>query len=247
MNYKVSAFYKFVAFSESDLTYLKGFLTDSMKNLEIKGTILLAKEGINGTIAGSVQNIDLFQKILISVNNLSSLEIKNSFTETEPFKKLKVKIKKEILTFDSSLTSPERVTGVRLNSKDWNDLIKNPDVCLIDVRNDYEVAQGTFERAINPNTDKFTDFKGFVASTLDPNKNKKVAMFCTGGIRCEKASSFMMENGFEQVYQLDGGILKYLENTPKEQSLWQGNCYIFDNRESLDHGLAPTTVTLEPK
>jgi UPF0176 protein len=203
----------------------------------IKGTLLLAEEGINGTVAGTRAAIDALLAYLKSDSRLADLEHKESFSDDMPFYRIKVRVKKEIVTLGVPGISPNKKVGTYVKPKDWNSIISDPDVVVIDTRNDYEYQIGTFKGALDPNTETFSEFPKYVSSHLDPAKNKKVAMFCTGGIRCEKASSYMLEQGFEEVYHLQGGILKYLEEVPPEQSLWEGECFVFDQRVAVKHGL----------
>ncbi len=201
--------------------------------LGIMGILLLAEEGINGTVAGSREAIDKLKQFLLT--RFDNLEYKESWSDEMPFRRMKVRLKKEIVTFGTPV-NPSETVGTYVDPKDWNDLISDPDVLLIDTRNDYEVEIGTFRGAHNPKTTSFTQFPEYV-KTLDKSKIRKVAMCCTGGIRCEKASSYMLSQGFEEVYHLKGGILKYLESVPKEKSLWEGECFVFDNRVAVGHGL----------
>jgi UPF0176 protein len=206
----------------------------------IKGILLLAEEGINGTVAGTREAIDLLLATIRSDERLAALAHKESFAETMPFYRMKVRIKKEIVTLNRPEANPAITVGTYVDPKDWNALISDPDVVLLDTRNDYEVNIGTFKNAVNPNTETFVEFPEFVESNFDPKKHKKVAMFCTGGIRCEKASAYMLQAGYENVYHLKGGILKYLEQVPQDESMWEGNCFVFDHRVSVGHGLALT-------
>jgi UPF0176 protein len=203
----------------------------------VKGTLLLASEGINGTIAGSREGIDAVLKSLRSDKRLGDLEHKESFAAEQPFYRMKVRPKKEIVTLGVPGVDPNKKVGTYVAPEDWNDLIADPDVIVVDTRNDYEYEVGTFRRALNPHTETFRQFPDFVKKNLDPAQHKKVAMFCTGGIRCEKASSYMLEQGFEKVYHLQGGILKYLEKVKPQESLWDGECFVFDNRVAVKHGL----------
>ncbi len=232
----VAALYKFVALP--DYQSLRDPLLDTCLSLEIKGTLLLAEEGINGTVAGSRAAIDELLNYLKADPRLASLEHKESFDEAMPFYRMKVKLKKEIVTMGVEGIDPNQVVGTYVEPKDWNALISDPDVVVVDTRNDYEFEIGSFTGAENPETQTFRQFPAYVAEKMDPAKHKKVAMFCTGGIRCEKSTAYMKEQGFEEVYHLQGGILKYLEEVPEEQSLWQGECFVFDNRVSVTHGLA---------
>lgn len=203
----------------------------------IKGSLLLAAEGINGTVAGSRQDIDDLLVFLRDDPRLEHLEHKESYTDDKPFYRMKVKLKKEIVTLGIDGVDPNVCVGTYVNPKDWNAIIADPEVLVLDTRNDYEYEIGTFKGAIDPKTDTFREFPEYVEKNCDPKKHKKVAMFCTGGIRCEKASSFMLQQGYEEVYHLKGGILKYLEEIPEEESLWQGECFVFDDRTAVKHGL----------
>ncbi|MES2581016.1 MAG: rhodanese-related sulfurtransferase [Pseudomonadota bacterium] len=237
--YLTAALYKFV--SLPNYTALQAPIHAACEAHHIKGTILLAAEGINGTIAGLPDDIQATLKFLredpIFNGCFSDLEHKESFADEHPFYRMKVKLKKEIVTLGVAGVSPTKLVGTYVQPQDWNALISDPDVILIDTRNDYEVDIGTFKGAIDPRTTTFREFPEYVAKNLDKTKHKKVAMFCTGGIRCEKASSYMMDQGFEEVYHLQGGILKYLETVPEAQSLWQGECFVFDQRVAVKHNL----------
>ncbi len=234
-NIVVAALYKFANFP--DCKKIQPTLLEFCLDKNIKGTLILAEEGINGTVAGSRDAIDALIAYLKSDPRLADLEHKESFAETMPFYRMKVRLKKEIVTLGVPGINPNNKVGTYVAPEDWNALISDPDVILVDTRNDYEYDIGTFKGAVDPHTTTFREFPEYVAQNLDPTKHKKVAMFCTGGIRCEKASSFMLEQGFEEVYHLQGGILKYLENVPKEQSLWEGECFVFDQRVAVRHGL----------
>jgi UPF0176 protein len=234
----VATFYKFV--SLPDYQELRQPLLDACKQRQIMGTILLATEGINSTIAGSRAAIDSFFAYLKSDPRLSDIEHKESISDISPFEKLKVRLKQEIVTLGVPGIDPNRAVGHYVAPQDWNELIADPDVTLIDTRNAYEVEIGTFKGAIDPHTTSFTEFPQYVTDRLDPEKNPKVAMFCTGGIRCEKATSYLLERGFKEVYHLQGGILKYLEEVPIAESQWQGECFVFDDRVSVDNHLNPT-------
>ena len=231
----VSALYHFVTLENYQA--LRQPLHDFMIAHEIRGTLLLAQEGINGTVAGSRQSIDSLHAWLRSDERLKDLRSKESYDDSMPFYRTRVKLKKEIVTMGVEGIDPKQVVGTYVKPEDWNDLISDPEVTLIDTRNDYEVAIGTFKNAVDPETDTFRQFPDYVRSHMDPKKQKKVAMFCTGGIRCEKSTAYLKEQGFEEVYHLQGGILKYLETVPVEESLWQGECFVFDNRVSVDHQL----------
>jgi UPF0176 protein len=207
----------------------------------IKGTLLLADEGINGTVAGSEKSIHAFLDFLkndpLFEDHFKNLNHKESWSDKHPFYRMKVKLKKEIVTLGVPGVSPTKVVGKYVKPQDWNAIISDPEVVLIDTRNDYEYAIGSFKNAINPKTNTFREFPEYVRTHFDPKKHKKVAMFCTGGIRCEKASSYMMSEGFNEVYHLEGGILKYLEEVKPDESLWQGECFVFDQRVAIKHGL----------
>ncbi len=231
----VAALYRFTTLN--DYEALRQPLLDFCLAHDIKGTLLLAAEGINGTVAGTRESIDRLLDYLRSDERLADLDHKESFYEQSPFYRMKVKLKKEIVTMGVEGIDPNEVVGTYVKPEDWNELISDPDVTLVDTRNYYEVAIGTFKGAQDPKTTNFREFPDYVADHLDPQKNKKVAMFCTGGIRCEKSTAFLKEQGFEEVYHLQGGILKYLEEVPKEESLWEGECFVFDNRVAVDHDL----------
>jgi len=231
----VCALYKFVTLENYQA--LRQPLTDVMEANQIRGTLLLAVEGINGTVAGPRQGIDNLLNWLRSDLRLADLDCKESVTSQSPFKRTKVKLKKEIVTMGVPGIDPKQVVGTYVAPKDWNSLVDDPEVLLVDTRNDYEFQVGTFKNAINPNTTSFREFPEFVKQHLDPNTHKKVAMFCTGGIRCEKASSYMLDQGFDEVFHLQGGILKYLETVPEEQSMWEGECFVFDQRVAVKHNL----------
>lgn len=231
----VCALYKFVTLDNYQA--LKQPLLNFMLNRDIRGTLLLAQEGINGTVAGSRAGIDALLDYLRQDPRLAELSYKESYTDTPPFMRSRVKLKKEIVTMGVEGINPKEVVGTYVKPKDWNQLISEPDVLLVDTRNDYEVQVGTFKNAVNPQTDSFREFPEYVKTHLDPNKHKKVAMFCTGGIRCEKSTAYLKEQGFEEVYHLEGGILKYLEDVPDQESLWQGDCFVFDERVTVNHQL----------
>jgi UPF0176 protein len=233
--YLTAALYKFV--SLPNYQALQAPILAACQEHRIKGTLLLAQEGINGTIAGAPEDIRALLAYLRSYPEFSNLEHKESYADKHPFYRMKVKLKKEIVTMGVTGIDPNLVVGTYVKPEDWNALISDPDVVLLDTRNDYEVHIGTFKGAVDPKTTTFREFPEYVAQNLDKTKHKKVAMFCTGGIRCEKASSFMKQQGFEEVYHLQGGILKYLETVPKEQSMWEGECFVFDQRVAVKHGL----------
>lgn len=233
----VVALYKFVTLE--DFEARRQPLLDVLTRSGVKGTLLLAREGINGTIAGRREGIDQVLDWLRSDPRLGDLDHKESLCDEMPFYRTKVKLKKEIVTIGVPDVSPNETVGTYVEPGDWNALISDPEVLLIDTRNAYEVSIGTFEGAVDPKTTSFREFPEYIKAHYDPEKHKKVAMFCTGGIRCEKASSYMLQQGFDQVYHLKGGILKYFEEVPAAQSKWNGECFVFDNRVTVRHDLAP--------
>ncbi len=234
-NIVVCAMYKFVTLENFEL--LREPLHQVMLDNEVKGTLLLAREGINGTIAGPRSGVDALIAWLNTDARLENIVTKESFDHTNPFYRTKVKLKKEIVTMGIEGIDPKHVVGTYVKPKDWNALISDPDVTLVDTRNDYEVKVGTFKGAIDPHTTNFREFPQYVKENLDPAINKKVAMFCTGGIRCEKSTAYLKEQGFTEVYHLEGGVLKYLEEVPQQDSMWEGECFVFDNRVTVDHNL----------
>ncbi|MEI8593068.1 oxygen-dependent tRNA uridine(34) hydroxylase TrhO [Photobacterium sp. Hal280] len=233
--YVVCALYKFVALE--DFEALREPLQNLMEENQVRGTLLLAKEGINGTVAGKRENIDALLAWFKTDSRLTDIVYKESFDDHQPFNRSKVKLKKEIVTMGVEGIDPRHVVGTYVKPKDWNQLIADPEVFVVDTRNDYEIEVGTFKRAVNPKTETFREFPEYVKENLDPSKHKKVAMFCTGGIRCEKSTAYLKEQGFDEVYHLEGGILKYLEEVPAEESLWEGECYVFDGRVTVNHQL----------
>jgi UPF0176 protein len=233
--YIVAALYKFVRLP--DYVELRDTIYQLMVQHNVKGTLLLAEEGINGTICGKRADIDALQAWFASQERFADLSYKESTAEQPAFYRTKVKLKKEIVTMGVEGINPAHIVGTYVKGEDWNQLITDPDTIVIDTRNDYEVSIGTFQNAVSPNTTTFREFPQWAEQNLDKTKHKKVAMFCTGGIRCEKSTAFLKEQGFEDVYHLDGGILKYLEEMPEEQSLWQGECFVFDQRVAVKHGL----------
>ncbi|MEK9710994.1 MAG: rhodanese-related sulfurtransferase [Thalassolituus sp.] len=234
-NCVICAMYKFVTLDDYEAK--REPLLETMNSLGIKGTLLLAREGINGTVAGTRDAIDGLLSWLRTDDRLADISYKESYENEMPFYRTKVKLKKEIVTMGVEGIDPRHTVGTYVKPADWNALISDPDVTLVDTRNDYEVGIGTFKGAVNPDTATFREFPAYVKENLDPAKHKKVAMFCTGGIRCEKSTAYLKEQGFEEVYHLEGGILKYLEDVPAEDSMWEGECYVFDNRVSVDHDL----------
>lgn len=231
----VAALYKFVTLN--NFRDLREPLLDVCREAGTLGTLLLAQEGINGTIAGSREAIDCVLGYLRSDERMAGLEHKESSDQRMPFHRMKVKLKREIVTMGVTGIDPNQRVGRYVTPQDWNSLVVDPEVLLLDTRNDYECDIGTFRGAVDPRTINFREFPAYVREHLDPLVHKKVAMFCTGGIRCEKASAFMLKEGFEEVYHLQGGILKYLEEVPAEESTWEGECFVFDNRVAVNHAL----------
>jgi UPF0176 protein len=244
--YKVMAIYKFADLADAEA--IQPELAALCCGRGIKGTLILAPEGINGTVAGTPEAIDALADWLFAgpvlAGRLEGAEVKYSGASEMPFLRMKVRLKPEIVTLRAPEANPAKAVGTYVEPEDWNGLIERNDVVLVDTRNDYEVGLGTFQRALDPATRSFTEFKDYVAEHLDPRRDKKVAMFCTGGIRCEKASSYLLSQGFEEVFHLRGGILKYLEVVPQEQSRFAGECFVFDERVSVGHGLAEGEATL---
>jgi UPF0176 protein len=231
----VAALYHFV--SLDNYQALRQPLLKQMLKNNIKGTLLLAGEGINGTVAGSQSSIDLLLDWIRTDQRLKDIRCKFSYDDEMPFYRSRVKLKKEIVTMGVEGIDPNRAVGTYVKPADWNALISDPEVTLVDTRNAYESALGSFKNATKPNTGSFREFPLYVEDKLDSGKHRKVAMFCTGGIRCEKSTAYLKQQGFEEVYHLQGGILKYLEEVPEAESLWQGECFVFDNRVSVNHAL----------
>lgn len=235
MTYTVAALYRFTPVADVDA--LRTQLKDAFTALDICGSLLIAPEGINGTLAGSAASVDAMLKLLEETCGLPRADVKFSTAPSKPFNRLKVRKKREIITFKQPEADPNVRVGQYVKPADWDALTSQPNVLLLDTRNTYETRIGVFKDAIVPPIDEFTDFANFVREKLAPHKDNPVAMYCTGGIRCEKASAFMLAEGFKQVYHLQGGILKYLEEVPEAQSSWQGDCYVFDRRMAVGHGL----------
>jgi len=233
--YQIASFYKFV--SLPDYLELQPHWLETCQTQALKGSILLAAEGLNATVAGKPQQIQALLHYLTADPRLQDLEIKYASARAQPFQRMKVRLKQEIVTLGQADINPNEATGTYVAPADWNDLIRQQDVLLLDTRNDYEIAIGSFAGAINPQTQSFREFPEYVQRELDPVQHKRVAMFCTGGIRCEKASAWMLKQGFETVYHLQGGILNYLESVPAAESLWQGECFVFDERVAVNHAL----------
>ena len=233
--YVTCALYKFVALP--NYGSIRHPLLKVMTDNQVYGSLLLASEGINGTISSTRAGIDAVLNWLSQQPGLENIDTKESFDKEIPFYRTKVKLKKEIVTMGVEGIDPRQVVGTYVKPQDWNDLISDPEVLVVDTRNDYEVEIGTFKNAVDPKTTSFREFPDWANKNIDRAKTKKIAMFCTGGIRCEKSTAYMKEQGFEEVYHLEGGILKYLEEVPKDQTLWQGECFVFDNRVAVDHDL----------
>ena len=239
MTYRVAAFYQFAALP--DFRALRQPLRELCAALDLKGSVLLAPEGINGTLAGSDEGIAEFVTALqrgeLFAGRLAGLDVKYSTAADMPFRRLKVRLKKEIVTLGDTSVDPNARVGTYVDAADWNDLIADPETLVLDTRNAFEVAMGTFEGAVDPALKNFGEFKDFAAQKLDPAKHRRIAMFCTGGIRCEKASAYLLARGFAEVFHLKGGILKYLEGVPETGSRWRGQCFVFDERVAVGHGL----------
>ncbi|MGJ8626865.1 MAG: rhodanese-related sulfurtransferase [Sulfitobacter sp.] len=233
--YTIAALYHFSRFA--DPAALRPALLDLCVAHQVEGTLLLAHEGVNGTIAGPENGVAAVIAHLRALPDCADLEWKKAVSENRPFGKMKVKVKREIVTMGQPDVDPLAKVGNYVDPLDWNDLINSPDVAVIDTRNDYEVAIGTFDGSVDPKTDSFSEFPAWWEANKHRFHNKKVAMFCTGGIRCEKSTNYLLGQGVEDVFHLKGGILKYLEEVPQEQSTWQGDCFVFDNRVSVGHGL----------
>ncbi|CAD7040304.1 rhodanese domain-containing protein [Pseudorhizobium endolithicum] len=233
--YCVAALYHFATFPRYEA--FRAPLQNFCDERGIKGTLLIAREGINGTVAGTDAAIGELLSFLRAQPEFTKLEHKESRASKMPFLRMKVRLKKEIVTMGVEDIDPNKIVGTYVDPKDWNALISDPDTILIDTRNDYETAIGIFKGAVDPKTKTFREFPDWVKNNTGLHNKPKIAMYCTGGIRCEKATAFMKERGFEEVYHLKGGILKYLEEVPAEESLWEGACFVFDERVSVEHGL----------
>ena len=231
----ICALYKFTRLD--DFEEIQSSLKLFLDSLNIRGTLLLAREGVNGTIAGDNDSIMKSLDYLQKDGRLAGLEYKLSYSEKPPFKRLKVKLKKEIVTLGVSDIDPTHSSGTYVKPADWNELINDPDVVLIDTRNNYEFEIGSFKGSINPNTETFREFPAYTKNNLEKYRDKKIAMFCTGGIRCEKSTAYLKSEGFENVFHLQGGILKYLEEVKEDESLWDGECFVFDDRVAVKHNL----------
>ncbi len=244
--FHIAAFYQFAAIADPAAVRQK--LNHIGAELGISGTIILAGEGVNGTVAGREGDLADFLRALKELISIDRLTVKFSIAELPPFKRFKIKIKPEIVTLKAGQVDPTTITGTYVAPKDWNALISNPEILLLDTRNDFEVRMGQFQGAVNPGMAYFREFPDYVARELDPQRHQRVAMYCTGGIRCEKASAFLLQRGFKEVYQLDGGILNYLEQTGStENNLWQGDCFVFDDRIAVTSELKPSEKVYPPR
>ena len=241
--YKVAAFYNFSSIIDHEIFLIKEELTHLATKQEIKGTILLAYEGVNGTVCGTENAIVQFIETLEKLLKVSEINVKYSWTEKQAFRRFKARKKKEIVTIGIKQVNPSKSVGKYIKAGEWNEFLEDPSNVVIDTRNEYEIKIGNFKGALNPHTSSFREFPAWVQKHLKPlieeNPSLKIGMYCTGGIRCEKATSFLIEEGFSDVYHLEGGILKYLEDVSAEKSLWNGECFVFDQRVSLDHDLLP--------
>ena len=241
--YTVASFYNFSSIIDHEILLIKEQLISLATNQEIKGTILLANEGVNGTVCGTENAIVQFIERLEKLLKVSEINVKYSWTEKQAFRRFKARKKKEIVTIGIKQVNPSKSVGKYIKAGEWNEFLEDPSNVVIDTRNEYEIKIGNFKGALNPHTSSFREFPAWVQKHLKPlieeNPSLKIGMYCTGGIRCEKATSFLIEEGFSDVYHLEGGILKYLEDVSAEKSLWNGECFVFDQRVSLDHDLLP--------
>ncbi len=241
--YKVAAFYNFISIIDQKILLIKEELTNLATNQGIKGTILLASEGVNGTVCGTENAIVQFIETLEKLLKVSDINVKYSWTEKQAFRRFKARQKKEIVTIGLKQINPAKSVGKYIKACEWNEFLEDPDSVVIDTRNEYEIKIGNFVGALNPHTSSFREFPAWVQKHLKPlieeNPSLKIGMYCTGGIRCEKATSYLIDEGFKDVHHLEGGILKYLEDVSPEKSLWEGECFVFDQRVSLDHELTP--------
>lgn len=238
----IAAFYRFASVADPDA--LRADLAVAAERAGIRGTILVAAEGINGTIAGAPDAVRRVLGDIRTRTGLDDLRHRESFAAEQPFNRMKVRLKTEIVTIGVDRIDPPSEAGTYVDPETWNALLDDPDVTVIDARNDYEVRVGTFRNAVNPGTDSFRDFPAWADAELDPDVNRRVAMFCTGGIRCEKATALLRNRGFDEVYHLEGGILRYLEAVDRAESRWEGECFVFDGRVSVDHELRPGSFSL---
>lgn len=231
----IASFYKFVPLE--DFESLRAPILTKMHEVGIKGTIILAQEGINGSFAGLREQISVFYSFLREDVRFADIRFKETFDHQNPFDKSKVKLRKEVVTMGVPQVDPLKMAGIYLSPEQWHELIQDPDVIVLDTRNDYEYELGRFKNSVNPNIENFREFPEFVQKYLSDKKDKKIAMSCTGGIRCEKTTAYMISQGFTQIYQLHDGILNYLESIPEDKTLWEGSCFVFDNRVAVNHQL----------
>ncbi len=243
--WKIAAFYRFADLPDRD-AWADRLVAHGLR-VGLRGTIILAVEGINSTLAGSPEAVDETIALLKADPRFDPMEVKYSFADFPPFPRFKVRKKREIVTFRQQGADPRAEVGTYLEPEEWNELIADPTVVTIDTRNDYEVRVGKFKGAVNPGTDDFTSFAEYVKTHLAGQEERPVAMYCTGGIRCERATAWLKQKGFTQVYHLKGGILRYLERMPKERSLWEGDCFVFDYRVAVDHDLKPAKWKIDPE
>ena len=243
LNYRVAAFYDFLSINDQKIALIKENLITLASKQDIKGTVLLASEGVNGTVCGKEDSITLFINKLKQLLNISDLNVKYSWSQKQAFRRFKARKKKEIVTLGLKQIDPSKTVGKYIKASEWNEFVEDPNTIVIDTRNEYEIKIGNFAGALNPHTSSFREFPAWVNKYLKPlikeNPSLKIGMYCTGGIRCEKATSYLIEEGFSDVNHLEGGILKYLEDVSLEDSLWDGECFVFDQRVSLDHELLP--------
>ncbi|MFP4261026.1 MAG: rhodanese-related sulfurtransferase [Opitutales bacterium] len=244
-NWKIAAFYHFTDLPDRDAWADR--MVDHGLEVGLRGTFIFAPEGVNSTCAGSHQAIDSTLDLLRGDPRFAGMEVKYSYADFCPFPKFKVKKKPEIVTFRQTGADPRETVGTYLEPEEWNELIQDPGVITVDTRNDYEVRVGRFKGARNPDTDDFASFAKFVDEQLRGKEDQKIAMYCTGGIRCERSTAYLKQKGFKQVYHLKGGILRYLELMPKEKSLWEGDCFVFDYRVAVDHDLKPAMWKIDPE
>ncbi len=231
----IATFYRFTTIE--DPSRLQGSIENCCRENDVKGIVLLANEGINATIAGTPDGVLAVLSFLRKDSRFTELTWKESNAKEQPFRKLRVRLKKEIVTMGVSGIDPERLTGTYVKPEDWNEFVSDPNVMVLDTRNDYEVEIGSFKDAINPNITSFGELPQWIEDNIDVDAKPRIAMYCTGGIRCEKSTALLKEAGLNEVYHLEGGILKYLERIPEDQSLWDGQCFVFDERVSVSHGL----------
>lgn len=244
-SFLIAAFYRFHPVPNAE--EWREQLFNALEEYDCKGVLIVADEGLNGTMAGPEEGVKAVLEFIRSHEGFGDVQPRFSWHHKQPFKRLKVRHKPEIVTFGIDGIDPRTDAGTYVEPEDWNDLISDPDVLVIDTRNSFECDYGTFKGSVDPKTDRFREFADYVQQELDPDKHKKVAMFCTGGIRCEKATAYMRQKGFEDVYHLKGGILNYLENIEPEKSMWEGDCFVFDWRVGVGHGLESTGIELRDR